>query len=41
MGYILEDVDSRKTDGKVYESLIDNNIWSPEAYPAGWSEVTS
>ena len=20
----------------VYESLIDNNVWSPEAYPAGW-----
>lgn len=27
--------------GKVYESLIDNNIWSPEAYPAGWSEVSA
>lgn len=27
-------------NGKVYESLIDNNVWSPEAYPAGWSEVT-
>ena len=23
----------------VYESLIDNNIWSPEAYPAGWKVV--
>lgn len=23
-------------DGPVYESLIDNNTWSPEAYPAGW-----
>ena len=20
----------------IYESLIDGNIWSPEAYPAGW-----
>ena len=20
----------------VYRSLIDNNVWSPEAYPAGW-----
>lgn len=28
------------TDGKTYESLIDNNVWSPEAYPAGWVEVT-
>ena len=27
-------------NGKVYESLIDNNVWSPETYPAGWSEVT-
>lgn len=24
----------------IYESLIDNNIWSPEAYPAGWQVVT-
>jgi len=24
---------------KVYESTIDNNIWSPAAYPAGWREV--
>lgn len=23
-------------NGVVYESLIDNNVWSPEAYPAGW-----
>ena len=23
----------------VYESLIDNNTWSPEAYPAGWRVV--
>ena len=26
-------------DGPVYESLIDNNTWSPEAYPAGWQLV--
>ena len=25
---------------KVYESLINNNIWSPAAYPQGWREVT-
>lgn len=24
---------------KVYESLIDNNVYSPEAYPAGWKEI--
>ena len=26
-------------DGPVYESVIDNNVWSPEAYPAGWRVV--
>lgn len=25
----------------VYRSVIDNNVWSPEDYPAGWEEVTS
>ena len=23
-------------NGTIYVSLIDNNTWSPEAYPAGW-----
>ena len=23
----------------LYESLIDGNIWAPDAYPAGWKEV--
>jgi hypothetical protein len=23
----------------IYESLIDNNVWSPEEYPAGWREI--
>ena len=23
-------------DDHVYESLIDGNVWSPEAYPQGW-----
>lgn len=27
-------------DGKVWRSTIDNNVWSPSAYPAGWEEVT-
>ena len=27
--------------GKTYESSIDSNVWSPEAYPAGWTEVTA
>jgi chitodextrinase len=26
-------------DGKVYESTIDNNVWSPAIYPGGWTEV--
>ena len=26
-------------EGKVYESLIDNNTWSPKDYPQGWEEV--
>lgn len=26
-------------EGKVYQSLIDNNVWSPTAYPQGWEEV--
>lgn len=25
--------------GQVYESVINNNIWSPEAYPAGWHAI--
>lgn len=31
--------DRVRFEGKVYESLIDNNIWSPSANPAGWMEV--
>lgn len=27
-------------NGKVYESTIDNNVWAPDAYPAGWKEIT-
>lgn len=26
-------------NGKVYKSLIDNNVWTPSGYPAGWEEV--
>ena len=32
--------DKVRFEGKVYESLIDNNVWSPAAYPAGWKEIT-
>lgn len=27
-------------EGKIYESLIANNIWSPAGYPQGWREVS-
>lgn len=26
-------------NGTLYESTIDGNVWSPDAYPAGWTEV--
>lgn len=28
-------------DGDVWESVIDNNTWSPADYPAGWKRVES
>jgi hypothetical protein len=31
--------DKVKYEGVIYVSLIDNNIWSPVAYPAGWQVV--
>ena len=31
--------DKVRFEGHVYESLIDNNIWSPSAYPAGWKQI--
>ena len=31
--------DKVKYEGKVYESIINNNIWSPAAYPAGWKLI--
>ena len=27
-------------NGTLYRSVIDGNVWSPEAYPAGWEGVT-
>ena len=26
-------------EGEHYESLIDNNVWSPVAYPQGWQKL--
>lgn len=31
--------DKVKYEGKAYESTIDNNIWSPADYPAGWKLI--
>ena len=31
--------DKVKYEGLIYESLIDNNIWSPVEYPTGWVVV--
>lgn len=31
--------DKVRFEGSIYESLIDNNIWSPSAYPAGWKKI--
>lgn len=28
------------TDGLLYESLADNNVYTPDEYPANWREVT-
>lgn len=27
-------------NGNLYQSLIDGNVYSPDAYPAGWTEYT-
>lgn len=26
-------------DGVTYESIIDNNVWSPSDYPTGWKKI--
>ena len=31
--------DRVRYEGKVYESTIDGNVWSPTDYPQGWTEV--
>lgn len=28
-------------NGVIYVSTIDGNVWAPDAYPAGWEEVTA
>lgn len=31
--------DKVRFEGHIYESVIDNNIWSPAAYPVGWRQI--
>lgn len=31
--------DKVRFNDKIYESLIDNNVWNPTDYPQGWEEV--
>lgn len=31
--------DKVRYNNKIYESLIDNNVWKPDDYPQGWKEV--
>lgn len=31
--------DKVKFEDRIYESIIDNNIWSPADYPAGWKVI--
>jgi hypothetical protein len=31
--------DKVRFNGKDYESLINANVWSPTAYPAGWKKL--
>lgn len=35
--YNIDEVCSE--NDKIYKSTIDNNVWSPSAYPQGWEEV--
>lgn len=36
-GYMIGD--KVKFEGDIYVSTIDNNVWSPKDYPAGWELV--
>ena len=31
--------DRVRYNGKVYESVINGNVWSPDVYPDGWNEI--
>ena len=32
--------DKVRFEGNIYISLVDNNVWSPATYPAGWELIT-
>ena len=38
-GMYMKDECCIASDNKVYTSLIDNNVWEPTSYPAGWKQV--
>jgi hypothetical protein len=31
--------DKVRFNGEIYESIIDNNVWSPADYPQGWQKL--
>ena len=38
-GMYMKDECCIASNGKVYKSLVDNNVWEPTGYPTGWEEV--
>lgn len=39
-GTLYNTGDQVSFNGMIYESTIDNNVWSPADYPAGWTLIT-
>ena len=37
--FALGEIGWYKTKDNLWESLIDNNTWTPDAYPQGWKQV--
>ena len=38
-GMYMKDECCIASNGKVYKSKVDNNVWEPSGYPDGWEEV--
>lgn len=36
LAFALGEMGYWPTDGKIYKSVLDANVWTPGAYPAGW-----